>query len=301
MLGRWTLRSRGMAHRSPADHVLTLPDGRRLGYAVFGDPGGYPVVNCHGGLVSRNDVAPADARAAELGVRIISPDRPGVGLSDRHPGHSTSSWVRDDVTALVDHLGLGPFSVMGWSMGGQYALAVAALLPDLVQRCAVIAGCPPLDDARLAELKIVDGMLSVMSRRTPWLAHGSFVTLRTIVSVFPASVRLGVWETTTHDEAAAVAAQGDWMRRIMLEATGDPWGCVDEYLAFAAPWGFSLSDVACPVVLFQGDRDKSVPVPWCERLAAGLDDADVVLLAGEGHMIGLTRRGDVLERLMKGW
>ena len=38
------------------DHSLTLPDGRTLGYAIYGDPVGLPVVNCHGGLVSAHDV-----------------------------------------------------------------------------------------------------------------------------------------------------------------------------------------------------------------------------------------------------
>jgi hypothetical protein len=35
------------------DHTLTLADGRTLGYAIYGDPAGLPVVNCHGGLVRR--------------------------------------------------------------------------------------------------------------------------------------------------------------------------------------------------------------------------------------------------------
>lgn len=109
----------------PSDDVIEVGDGRRLGYATFGDPDGAPVLNCHGGLVSRTDVAPSDAVARELGLRIISPDRPGIGLTDRLPGHGIGDWARTDVAALVDHLGLDRFSVMGWSAGGPHALAVA--------------------------------------------------------------------------------------------------------------------------------------------------------------------------------
>ena len=47
-----------LRHHEATDHVITLADGRRLGYAAFGDPDGEVIVNCHGGLVSRNDVAP---------------------------------------------------------------------------------------------------------------------------------------------------------------------------------------------------------------------------------------------------
>lgn len=52
-----------------------------LGYADWGDPGGAPVIYCHGGLSSRVDIAWASRFCAERGVRLIAPDRPGSGLS----------------------------------------------------------------------------------------------------------------------------------------------------------------------------------------------------------------------------
>ncbi len=61
-----------------------------MGYAQYGTRDGLPIVNAHGGLACRLDVAAADAVAAEAGVRLISPDRPGVGLSDPQPGRATS-------------------------------------------------------------------------------------------------------------------------------------------------------------------------------------------------------------------
>ena len=51
-----------------------------MAYAEYGTPDGFVVVNAHGGLACRLDVAAADDVAAEAGVRLISPDRPGVGL-----------------------------------------------------------------------------------------------------------------------------------------------------------------------------------------------------------------------------
>ena len=54
------------------DHALTLPGGRTLTYAVYGDPMGSPILNCHGGLVSGHDVSPADEIAGDLGLCVIS-------------------------------------------------------------------------------------------------------------------------------------------------------------------------------------------------------------------------------------
>ena len=69
------------------DHTLTLSGGRTLSYAVYGDPAGSPVLNCHGGLVSGHDVSPADEIARDLELCVISPDRPGINGTDRLPGH----------------------------------------------------------------------------------------------------------------------------------------------------------------------------------------------------------------------
>ena len=107
--------------RRPGDHELVLPDGRTVGYTLLGDPDGTPVVNCHGGLVSGHDVTPAGDDARALGVLVISPDRPGVGRTDRLAGHGLMSWVGSDLTPLLDQLGIDRFGVMGWSAGGQYA------------------------------------------------------------------------------------------------------------------------------------------------------------------------------------
>ena len=61
------------------DHVIRLRDGRTLGFAQYGDPAGFAVVNAHGGLACRLDVAQADAVASAIGIRLVSPDRPGIG------------------------------------------------------------------------------------------------------------------------------------------------------------------------------------------------------------------------------
>jgi pimeloyl-ACP methyl ester carboxylesterase len=46
-----------------------------------------------GGLACRLDVEPAAFVAAQSGVRLISPDRPGVGRSDSRPGRTVLEWV----------------------------------------------------------------------------------------------------------------------------------------------------------------------------------------------------------------
>ena len=65
-----------------SDKQITLRDGRCLGYAEFGDPRGKPVLFFHGYPGSRWDGAETGQAAERVGVRLIAPDRPGMGLSD---------------------------------------------------------------------------------------------------------------------------------------------------------------------------------------------------------------------------
>ena len=132
--------------------MLDLPGGRRLAYHEYGDPSGAVIVNCHGGLVSGIDVEYSDGPARELGLRIISPNRPGIGGTSRQPAHRMLDWARTDLTTLLDSLAVDRFSVLGWSEGGQYALAVAHEFAARVDRVAVVAGALPLADPEPSRL-----------------------------------------------------------------------------------------------------------------------------------------------------
>ena len=71
---------------------VELPDGRVLAYENYGDPGGFPVLSFHGGLSSRLDAEHAHSAAVASGVRLVSPDRPGIGLSTFQPGRRLLDW-----------------------------------------------------------------------------------------------------------------------------------------------------------------------------------------------------------------
>jgi pimeloyl-ACP methyl ester carboxylesterase len=256
---------------------MTLRDGRRLGYAVYGDPAGVPVLSCHGGLVGRLDASGVDEEAQRFGARVVSPDRPGVGLSDRWPGHSTLDWA-DDVAQLLDATGIVRFACMGWSMGGQYAAAVAYRFPTRVTRAAIVAGCLPLvEPGRLAELGRLDRLI----------ARGS-VRSRPMGRVLIAGLRLGA----SRSERRLGLPSG-----AMSDALRITSGIVDEYRAFAAPWGFGLDAIEVPIDVWQGTADELVPPSWGAEIASRLPVGSLVTVEGGDHMIGITRRADIVRVL----
>ena len=279
--------------------MIEVGDGRRLGYATFGDPDGVPVLNCHGGLVSRNDVAPSDAVARELGLRLISPDRPGVGLTDRLPGHGMDEWVTTDVAALVDHLGLERFSVMGWSAGGQHALAVAVSLADRVDRVVVIAGCLPIDvEANRVQLSKLDRRLLRWCDHRPVAARSYIRMTHLLATRAPKRLASMSAADLDGDETGALASRADWFAQTMAEGSADPAGQVDDYRAYGRAWGFRPEDVTVPVAIHHGTTDRLVPVAWADELGRRIPDATVTTHPGGGHLIPITRARQILGDLL---
>jgi pimeloyl-ACP methyl ester carboxylesterase len=124
------------------ERAVRTPDGRTLAVEDAGDPAGR-VVLVHGGSPnSRHLYGPAVSDAAARGLRLVSYDRPGYGGSTPQPGHSVADCA-GDVRAICAALEIDRLAVWGISGGGPYALACAALLPDLVAAAASLASPAP--------------------------------------------------------------------------------------------------------------------------------------------------------------
>ncbi|WP_158507211.1 alpha/beta fold hydrolase [Subtercola sp. Z020] len=278
--------------------MLDLPGGRVLAYHEYGDPAGAVVVNCHGGLVSGIDVEYSDDPARALGLRIISPNRPGVGGTSRRSGHRMLDWASEDLNVLLEHLQVDRFSVLGWSEGGQYALAVAHAFAHRVERVAVVAGALPLlEPGRLAELNANDRRLVKLARRAPLVARGYFLGSRWLARLSPRLLALVAVSALGPSDSELITTYSNWFARAMAESVIDTRGSVDEYLAFGSPWGFRPEDVAAPVEVFQGDADRVIPPAWSRALVARLPSATLHEYPDEGHFIALTRRAEVLSHL----
>lgn len=276
---------------------IRLRDGRVLAWSELGDPAGVPVVSCHGGLVGRRDVEPADVAARDLYVRLLSPDRPGVGDSCREPGRHLLDWG-NDLRELIEQLGIERFGVLGWSMGGAYALAAACALPDRVRRVALVAGCVPLDTpTRLAELNAMDRRLLRIARHAPWTMRAIAGAVRGVARR-PGLLSRVLRRQHGRSDAALLAGQPPaWLAAAVRAGFADPEGVVDEYRVLGEPWGFGLEDVRVPVDIWQGDDDVYVPVDWARELARSLPDATLHLYPGEGHFLALLHYRRILGRL----
>lgn len=80
---------------SRENKTFKLHDGRVLGWAEYGDPKGKPVFFFHGWPGSRFSGKETDTAAKKIGVKTISTDRPGIGLSNYKKDRKLLDWPRD--------------------------------------------------------------------------------------------------------------------------------------------------------------------------------------------------------------
>lgn len=116
------------------EHTVTV-GGIRLACQVSGAPGAAPMLLLHALGERAGTWAPVTARFASR-YRVYAPDMRGHGRSD-WPGSYSFQLMRDDVTGLIEQLGLGKVILAGHSMGGTVAYLAAMARPDQVDRLII--------------------------------------------------------------------------------------------------------------------------------------------------------------------
>ena len=264
--------------------VVRLDGGRRLGFHMFGDHAGTPIVYCHGGLSSGFDVAFADGIARELGVFVVAPDRPGIGESFRKMPRRVADWP-SDVERLCDHLGIGRFSVIGWSAGGPFALACTLQLGDRIRRTATVGGMAPIrDKITVRQLGLaVDRVLFPLATRAPLLAQLALACSSTgSDSALQRRLLRGLPSTSDKAVVSALSAHdavAPWRGALRHGSRG----LVDDYVVTGSDWGFKLHEVTAPVTVFQGEQDTIVPMAHAQALADRLGAGSLEVVADAGH------------------
>jgi pimeloyl-ACP methyl ester carboxylesterase len=285
----------------PSEHVVRLADGRSVGYRLSGATEGPAILALHGTPGSRYKFSAADAIAEAIGVRIVSVDRWGYGLTDRHPRPALLAFA-DDMAAVLDLLGIDRVNVIGISGGGPFAVAVAAGRPDRVGRLAVVSpvglitqtapgpGYRPFHRFCFEVLPRIPG-----ATRCVFAAYRAFLRAAPALAVRVVTARAGAVDR-------AVVMRPDM--RVALAATFgaglEPGvdGPVIDLELFSRPWDISLDSITAPTQIWLGRHDTNVPIAAVEALAAAIPGACLTRVSDAGHFWIATRFADVLHWLV---
>jgi pimeloyl-ACP methyl ester carboxylesterase len=214
-----------------------------------------PLVLVSHGTPDTRWVARTGAEAARVaGVRLLCLNRPGYGASTA--ATTTPASVADDAMAVLDQRGEGPVAVLGMSVGGLYAAALAARHPERVAVLGLVA----------SPLAAPDPAASFGPEFEAWSA--------------------GIDPADPDDEALAAR----WLRGLpaadaallsglgtsgvaasVREALAQPDGYLCDAETLLGEWGFAPEDVRVPTHLWYGaDDDRNPPATgrwWAERIA----------------------------------
>lgn len=286
-------------------HTILLPDGRQLGYAEHGSTDGQPVFYFHGRDGSRLEAAFGKEKLAkDLEIRLICPERPGMGLSDYMKGRTILDWT-DDVLELASALTLDKFAVIGGSGGAPYALACAYKIPNRLTSCVVAGGLGPYQLSK-SELDRRNRYLLFIARYFPW----SFRILLWLM--IGRNLDNDAWWEKNYEKLISMLPPPDQQlvsdplikERMILKTReayrGGTKGPTHDFKLYAKSWGFQLEDISpkVRVLLFHGELDTSVPVTIARSVSERIPNCETKFFAEEGHLsVWINRFSEIIKSL----
>jgi pimeloyl-ACP methyl ester carboxylesterase len=274
--------------------TLRLDDGRVLAWSEWGPVEGLPVLFCTGAAMSGSLGFGAEA-LAELGLKLLAIDRPGLGASDAHPDKTFASWG-EDTRQFLTARGLRNVTAVGFSQGAPFALALAG--HGLVEAVAIVSGQDDLAHPRLLPLLHPEVAKMVRSaRQDPAGFEQAFARMATPDGLW----QLIVGMSGERDRALYLSEPfgGAYQRALREGFSQGAQGYARDLANALGPWLVEPEHITVPVDLWYGGLDTStVHSPdFGATLATRLPDATHTVEPEEGGSILWTRARDILVRL----
>ena len=284
---------------TPVSLTVCLPDGRTLGLTRYGSPAHRPVVFHHGFGSSGLELPDNAALLARLRLQILAPDRPGVGQSSVFRALTFPSFA-DDVVAMLNALGIAEkVGVMGWSVGGVHALALAARYPARVAAGQLLSTCLPLGERGVhRHLSWLWKGLLWGQLGFPWANRTTFLWLSRQWQCHPDRTIDWFIRGMRPAEARVTVRFRELLRNAAVQGFAHAGrGVFDDAQAWCRPPGFRIEDVRAPMRLWHGQSDGVWAPGNIPYLAARLGGAPTHLLPAQGHMLYLENWPAILEEV----
>jgi pimeloyl-ACP methyl ester carboxylesterase len=269
---------------------ITLSDNRVLCIHEFGDPKGRPIFFFHGSGLGATGLfaASCDKEAQKRHLRVLAPDRPGLGGSTPKSGRSVLDWT-DDVAQSADALRLGSFPVIAHSGGACYALACAWKLRDrisCVRLSSAMASRPIVTQDKAVPFAVKAGtwFTAAMPR---WVFSAMFKKIMRDMHNDPEKAGQAFLSRLPDCERPVLATADNQanLRTCLASALrqGTTWA-IDDLHLILGEWGVVLKEVTQPVILWHGQRDSMASPHTAVALARLMPAAELKLVPQAGHL-----------------
>ncbi|HEX4493709.1 MAG TPA: alpha/beta hydrolase [Acidimicrobiia bacterium] len=219
----------------------------------------------------------------ELGVRVVTYDRPGYGRSDPQPDRRVAD-AAGDVRALLDHLDVERAALIGWSGGGPFAVATARHLSERVAHLAIVSAPGPLDEVPTAWEALGDYQrpTAEMARQDPTRSKRAIGRHMEPYLENPV-LFLGGRGKGPDGETVRGPANAMLVEQVNEALVQGAEGIAADLVAMWLDWGFRLAEVAVPTTVFQGAHDRHNHDD-ARCYASNIPDATLVVWPDAGHL-----------------
>ena len=261
---------------------LRLTDGRAMCVRRWAGAGNEPLVVLHGLL----DSSEGWGRLCRgVSCPVIAFDLPGFGYSDPPECGSIEGYARDVADGL-DLLGIERFTLIGHSLGGAVATAIAEKMPDRVAGLVLLA---PAGFGRLhlAEAISIPGIRNVVQTALPFALRSRLAVTASYVTMVTnrRAPESGLVDRVTSRGAELVQGAREGTRAVVEAGrSGDAFH--RRRLRYAGP-----------VFAVWGDRDRLVPVAHHTGVLTAFPHAQIRVWKGMGHHPLQERFEDLIELL----
>jgi pimeloyl-ACP methyl ester carboxylesterase len=289
--------------KNPDQEYYFGQTGQKLFLQEWGEPNkpvillvhGFPGCAEHGKLMTSTPYLPD--------FRLISFDRPGYGRSDFQK-NLTPLQLASQIKDLFDHLKIDQFNVLSVSGGSPYAMAIAFMMQERVEKISSVAGVAPLT---IQNFKFMNN-----HQKKAW-ALRYFVPSPILKYGMNRIWKSGIDKVDeflfADLESFSIADQNvfkhplvgpELVSSIKTALQPGPAGILHDMKVYSKNWGFSLQAIKCPVTLWHGSEDDIVHMKFTEDMNRQIPHANFKLIQGEGHYsLPMNFRDEIIQDLLQ--
>jgi pimeloyl-ACP methyl ester carboxylesterase len=210
-------------------------------------------------------------------LQVIAVDPRGIGRSTKSPPPYTVEGWADDFSVMIERSGFGPIHVLGSSLGGAMALALAQRHPKKVKSLTVVGGFSELDRATELNFRL---RLRLIEKLGMSEEVADYMGLWTLTRPF---INSDAGYAVMRANQANIRANSAGHYRAFVEALLK-WGRCQGGQEQEPKFTSLLGSIPAATLIVTSDNDHLIPMELSELIAARIPNAKLVVIPGAGHI-----------------
>jgi pimeloyl-ACP methyl ester carboxylesterase len=210
-------------------------------------------------------------------LQVLAVDPRGIGGSTKSPPPYTVEAWADDFAVMIDTLAFGPIHVLGSSLGGSMALALAQRHPGKLKSLIVVGGFSELDRATELNFRL---RLRLIEKLGMSDEVADYMGLWTLTRKF---INSDSGFATMRANQANIRANSAQSYSAFVEALLK-WGRCQPGQEREPKFTALLDSIKTPTLVVTSDNDHLIPKELSDLIAARIAAAKLVVMPGAGHI-----------------